>query len=624
MSIHTHLVLSKPLSNSLQRIKLSHTTTHHADKKIHLISGRCGGNKTGYIVSQIEAKLSENPEQCIIYAAPTKKVLNEVSHSRLTTLDESQKQILVSEEDIKESVASRITKAIEGGYCGCLMITHSALFNLNEALLTDKLVIIDESPEQTIRFSHIEFDADSHPPYFSKFDELTTIGETVASENRSLVTASCADNKTLLLNEGRKLSHISRHNKEKGNTGLANDITAISKLCVAAASEHGFVYFSNVETEHGTKYIYRSIDIGDIIKVVNNASNTWIASADFEYGLLNYILESYHAIPSLQVEGTDIPQTHNNSNVTVLPLLGDDKNWSKTFSESDRAALEGFNYTDVTNYSHDKTVFQELFEFGAHCILAELYENNEGEKSQALMFVNVAKQDECSLDSFIQVSTQSHGQNSYQMHDHAIWMAGLVPNPHEFIALHWFCNDVGIDSEQARERLHHTRQYAPLYQGLARTSLRVEESNIANLFVVPDVSSAKSLLKWIPNATIDTNYLFTLHKLQAKYDETKNKRRALAFELFDALMFVKHGGKQEVYDRFSLDRKQVQRLKEEFYDELNDSNLITDKSDKDLAKEVYNLIHTQGLSERKACVTIGIDKGKYKRIMKKQGGEVEG
>ncbi|MCW3171664.1 hypothetical protein [Shewanella subflava] len=142
----------------------------------------------------------------------------------------------------------------------------------------------------------------------------------------------------------------------------------------------------------------------------------------------------------------------------------------------------------------------------------------------------------------------------------------------------------------------------------------VESDKSPNLFVVPDEACADALIKWIPNATIDTSYLFTLHNLQTEYDKAKNKRRALAFELLGELMFVKHGGKQEVYERFGVDRKQVSRLKEEFYDELNGSGLIAKESDEDLAKEVYSLIHTQSLSERKACEDVGLSRGKYRRI----------
>ena len=72
-----------------EEVTLVDTVVTEEMKRIHLINGRCGGNKTGYIVAQIESALSENPDQCIIYAAPTKLVLNEVYSNRLLNLEAS-------------------------------------------------------------------------------------------------------------------------------------------------------------------------------------------------------------------------------------------------------------------------------------------------------------------------------------------------------------------------------------------------------------------------------------------------------------------------------------------------------------------------------------------------------
>ncbi|MFV7772141.1 hypothetical protein [Shewanella marisflavi] len=598
---------------------MADTTAAQEKKVIHLINGRCGGNKTGYIVSQIESRLTENPNQCIIYAAPTKLVLNEVFSNRLINLAQNLKLKVTSEEEIKKSVNERITKIIENNYCGCLMITHSALFNLNEELLHNKLVIIDESPEQTISFSNVEFEETNKPNYLSKFEELTKIEESLPSKKYNRVTSS-EENIPLLYQEARKLKYKSKLEADKGSTKLSNEIEAISKLYLAAASEHGYIYFSNSKTQQNTNCIYRSIDTNGISKVVSSAMDTWIASADYEYGLLNFILTNYHGIPTIRIEGTGIAETHNNSNVTILPLLSEEKNWSKTFYESERAVLDGYDYTG-NNYYLVKTVFQELFEFGKHCISSEIYENNEDENSKALMFVNITKQQECNDKNFIQVSTQSHGQNNYRMHNHAIWMAGLVPNPHEFTTLNWFCTDVGINAEQARERLLHTRQYAPLYQGLARTSLRVDNSTNPNLFVVPDVSSAKSLLKWIPKATIEYSYVFNLNTSQTKnideIDERENNRRALAFGVFSDLLSKGNQTKQDIYDKKGVDRKKVSRLKNEFYNELSNAGLIAEESEEELAKEAYYLMKEKGLSKRKACEEVGLSRSKCTRILNK-------
>ncbi|MCW3172448.1 hypothetical protein [Shewanella subflava] len=452
--------------------------TTNNKKVIHLINGRCGGNKTGYIVSQIQARLAENPQQCIIYSAPTKKVLNEVYSNRLTELDETQKLMIVSE-DVETvqwtpTVKERAMAELKQNYCGCLMITHMTLFNIVPELLQDKLVIIDESPEQTVKFSHKDFDTDNPPAELSKLIELTQAISSKASNSEILIPNDKEAEKALF-NQGKqfigKAMDIQRSGWIDSNNQHYNNIAS---LYLAAASKHGFVYHSRVATDNGTKSVYRSIELGDMLGVVSNASAVWIASADFEHGLLCFLLQQYHQISIEKIEGTGIPIVHEKENVTILSLLGDDKLWSKTFSDADRNKLDGFNFDHLENYTYQKSVFEELYDFGVHCILDEIYTNESDEHEKALMFLNVAKQNSYGHEDFIQVSTQSHGQNSYQMHNHAIWMASLVPNPDQFYVLRWFCEDHNIDPQEAQDRFRHTRQYAPLYQGLARTSLRVE------------------------------------------------------------------------------------------------------------------------------------------------------
>ncbi|MEL4237587.1 hypothetical protein [Shewanella xiamenensis] len=540
-----------------EEVTLVDTVVTEEMKRIHLINGRCGGNKTGYIVAQIESALSENPDQCIIYAAPTKLVLNEVYSNRLLGLDSSSKQLIVSDDDINESVNSMITEVLTEGYCGCLLITHSALFNLDATLLADKWIIIDESPEQTVRFTTIEF-FDNEPPHeFQRFSELTVVCDANTSEHYSRIIPNSTENVQLLFDEGNRLRSKSYNLTKKGQKVRAEKLVDIAGLYFAAASEHGYIYLSSKADDELTKLIYRSIETGDMVRVVNHASKVWLASADFEGGLLYFLLTNYHGLSIQSIENTGIPLEHDKTNVTILPLLGGAKQWSKTFAESNRAALEGFDFSEVPNYCCDKTVFTELFEFGIFCIEDEIYNKNE-KQTKSLMFVNVTNESECEYDDFVQVSTQSHGQNSYQTHNHAIWMASLLPTPAQSLALEYFCRQVGIDYQAAKECLRHTRQYAPMYQGLARTSLRVEASTDPNLFVVPDTASAQALLKWIPNATVDTKYLFTLKGLEEKkqeFDAKREERRTLAFKIFEALLGVKHGGKAEVYGWFDVDSK---------------------------------------------------------------------
>ena len=598
-----------------EEVTLVDTVVTEEMKRIHLINGRCGGNKTGYIVAQIESALSENPDQCIIYAAPTKLVLNEVYSNRLLNLEASSKQLIVSDDSINESVTSTITKVLSEGYCGCLLITHSALFNLDATLLAGKWVIIDESPEQTVRFTAIEF-FDNEPPHeLQRFNELTVVCDANTSEHYSRIIPNSTENVQLLFDEGNRLRSKSYNLTKKGQKVRAQKLVDIAGLYFAAASEHGYIYLSSKADDELTKLIYRSIETGDMVRVVNHASKVWLASADFEGGLLHFLLTNYHGLSIVPIEDTGIPLEHDKTNVTILPLLGGDKQWSKTFAESNRAALEGFDFSEDPSYSCDKTIFTELFEFGIYCIQAEIYENNE-QQTKSLMFVNVAKQSECEHEDFIQVSTQSHGQNSYQIQNHAIWMAALLPSPNETYALKWFCREVNIDHEAAKTCLKHTRQYAPMYQGLARTSLRVEASTDPNLFVVPDTASAQALLKWIPNATVDTNYLFTLGELKEKkqeFDVKKAKRRSLIFSICEALLTVAHGKRAEVYRWFGVDSKQISRLKTEFYDDLLTANLHPDVIDEQRAREVHCLMQQEGITLNKACNKVGIDRNKYLR-----------
>ncbi|ACK46313.1 hypothetical protein Sbal223_1808 [Shewanella baltica OS223] len=598
-----------------EEVTLVDTVVTEEMKRIHLINGRCGGNKTGYIVAQIESALSENPDQCIIYAAPTKLVLNEVYSNRLLNLEASSKQLIVSDDSINESVTSTITKVLSEGYCGCLLITHSALFNLDATLLAGKWVIIDESPEQTVRFTTIDF-FDNEPPHeFQRFNELTVVCDANVSQHYSRIIPSSTENVQLLFDEGNRLRSKSYNLTKMGKKVKAQKLVDIAGLCFAAASEHGYIYLSSKADDELTKLIYRSIETGDMVRVVNHASKVWLASADFEGGLLHFLLTNYHGLSIESIENTGIPLEHDKTNVTILPLLGGDKQWSKTFAESNRAALEGFDFSDISNYSCDKTVFTELFEFGTFSIQAEIHENKE-HQTKSLMFVNVAKQSECKHDDFVQVSTQSHGQNSYQMHNHAIWMASLLPNPNQIKALEYFCRQVSIDTQTAKECLLHTRQYAPMYQGLARTSLRVEASTDPNLFVVPDSASAEALLKWIPNATIDTKYLFTLGELKEKqqeFDAKKEQRRSMAYAIFYDLLTVKHGRKADVYKRFGVDRKQVSDLKKEFKDDLFAANLLPEALDEQRVRDVQRLMQDEGMTMNKACKTVGIDRNKYLR-----------
>ncbi|VEF25750.1 Uncharacterised protein [Shewanella baltica] len=598
-----------------EEVTLVDTVVTEEMKRIHLINGRCGGNKTGYIVAQIESALSENPDQCIIYAAPTKLVLNEVYSNRLLNLEAPSKQLIVSDDSINESVTSTITKVLSEGYCGCLLITHSALFNLDATLLAGKWVIIDESPEQTVRFTSIEF-FDNEPPHeLQRFNELTVVCDANTSEHYSRIIPSSTENVQLLFDEGNRLRSKSYNLTKMGKKVRAQKLVDIKGLYFAAASEHGYIYLSSEADDEPTKLIYRSIETGDMVRVVNHASKVWLASADFEGGLLHFLLTNYHGLSIESIENTSIPLEHDKTNVTILPLLGGDRLWSNNFAVSNRATLEGFDFSYISKYSCDKTVFAELFEFGIYCIQAEIYENKE-QQTQSLMFVNVAKQNECEHDDFVQVSTQSHGQNSYQMHNHAIWMASLLPTPNQINALEYFCRQVNIDPQAAKECLRHTRQYAPMYQGLARTSLRVESSTEPNLFVVPDSASAEALLKWIPNATVDTNYLFKSSKLKEKqqeFDAKKEERRTLAFRIFEALLGVKHGGKAEVYGWFDVDTKQVSRLKGEFFDELLEANLLPEVLDEQRVREVQRLMQDEGMTMNKACKTVGIDRNKYLR-----------
>lgn len=601
-----------------EEVTLADTVVTEENKSIYLINGRCGGNKTGYIVTQIESALSDNPDQCIIYAAPTKQVLNEVYSNRLLGLESSSKQLIVSDEDINESVNSMITEVLTEGYCGCLLITHSALFNLDATLLADKWIIIDESPEQTVRFTTIEFFNNEPPHEFQRFNELTVACDTDNTTHYSRITPSRLENVQLLFEECRSLKRESYIYKEIGHKVREQQLAEMTSLYFAAASEHGYIYQSTVTHEQTTKLIYRAIETGDMVRVVNSASKVWLASADFEGGLLHFLLTKYHDLSIVQIENTGIPLVHDKTNVTILPLLSDDKQWSKTFGESERAALKGYDFPDDSDYFLDKTVFTELFEFGTFSIQAEIFDNDE-QQSKSLMFVNSAKQSECELEDFIQVSTQSHGQNSYQMHNHAIWIASLLPNPDQSYALEYFCRQVGIDYQAAKECLRHTRQYAPMYQGLARTSLRVETSTASNLFVVPDTVSAEALLKWIPNATIDTKYLFTLKGLEEKkqeFDAKKEERRTLAFDVFGARLTLEYGKKAEAEKWFGVSSKRVSRLKEEFYDELRDAGLLPEILDEQKTREVRSLIEQEGISERKACKMIGIDRNKYKRLLK--------
>lgn len=602
-----------------EEVTLADTVVTEENKSIHLINGRCGGNKTGYIVAQIESALSENPDQCIIYAAPTKLVLNEVYSNRLLNLEASSKQLIVSDDSINESVTSTITKVLSEGYCGCLLITHSALFNLDATLLAGKWVIIDESPEQTVRFTTIEF-FDNEPPHeLQRFNELSVVCDANSSEHYNRITPSSTENVQLLFDEGNRLRSKSYNLTKKGQKVRAQKLVDIAGLYFAAASEHGYIYLSSKADDELTKLMYRSIETGDMVRVVNHASKVWLASADFEGGLLHFLLTNYHGLSIESIENTGIPLEHDKTNVTILPLLGGDKQWSKTFAESNRAVLEGFDFFDISNYSCDKTVFTELFEFGSYCIQAEIFENKE-QQNKSLMFVNVAKQSECEHDDFVQVSTQSHGQNSYQMHNHAIWMASLLPTPNQINALEYFCRQVNIDPQAAKECLRHTRQYAPMYQGLARTSLRVEASTDPNLFVVPDIASAEALLKWIPNAIIDTKYLFTLKELtenKQEFDAKRAERISLAIAIFEALLNVKHGGKAKVYRRFGVDSKQVSRYKDEFHDDLLAAGLLPEVIDEQRAREVYHLIQQGGLKLNKACKKIGVDRNKYLRDVEK-------
>ena len=600
-------------------LALNDTVVRNEQKVIHLINGRCGGNKTGYIVKKIALALSENPHQCIIYAAPTIDALSEVFSERMENIDTASKQMIISDKKVNntEKVNSRITSVLKSGYCGCLLITHAALFNLDKELFVDKWVIIDESPEDTVRFFHFERYIDKTTPYFEMFEKLVISTPVEKVKNCIQIIAGNTENRIALIKKGFWFKHQAKILKKSGQSDVSRELYNLSKLCFITASEHGYAYRSKINTGKKSTFIYRTIEIGSLMNIVNSASEIWISSADFEGGLLHFLLTNYHRLSIQKIKNTGIPLVHEKANVTIIPLLSDKKQWSKNFAKEHCSLLERFNFKDGYNNLNERTVFSELFDFGVKYIQSIILKNNENQQTY-LMFVNNDDKNKCNEDKFIQASTKSHGQNSYLMNNHAIWLASLRANPDENNALVYFCRQQGIDHQAAKNCLQFTRQYANLYQGLARTSLRDETSIESNLFIVPDTASAKALLRWIPNATIDTTYVFTLKELTTKKQES-DEEKLLTIEMFKEVKNAKHGKKIEIYRKYGVnDTKKAFRLKEKYKEVLREKGLYPEDNDKHLFCQAHGLIQYAGYSMRKACDTVGLDKSKYLRILKKK------
>ncbi|HCE1607494.1 TPA: hypothetical protein NJY97_003664 [Vibrio parahaemolyticus] len=603
--------------------------THYAERKIHLINGRCGGNKTGYITERIDQLLAEEPEQCIVYAAPTKKVLSEVSINRLHT---NRKTVIASSDNPDEkqpSTLSRVSELLTNGYHGCLLITHTTLFRIRPELLRNKLVIIDESPEGVVKFEHFETSIiNEHKTNSNNINELLSLSKTIETHKNNIVKVKVEPKYHHYIK--KQIDALIRNIQNLKNESLKDDdeikkveinekiefINKIINIFKSALYEHGYLY----KTEISGKLILRSLCYQSIIDIMENARSIWIASADFEYNLLHFILTRLHKYPVSVISDTGIPLKHEKSEVLIYPVMGKDIEWSRSLYERDQTELNIFINPERSN-QHQRSIFEECFDFSTHLIKCEIYDlADKGlygkETPKNLLFVNINKKSETSRDSFIHISTVSHGINEYVDSHNAAWLAATVPTPDEFYSLNWFGIENELDCEELKQALKHTRIYSQIYQGIARTSLRHDKNDMKNIFVVPDYKSAIELLKWIPKAKIDTSYCYSLRKLEEERDNIEEEKW-LAITIFSHLKKVKHGKKASVYKSYNLDAKQIQRLKEKHIDILTLYDLLPLKSDDvDILEKIKNL-KKEGITTKEACNVVGISESTYKRRKRK-------
>ncbi|EJB8453318.1 hypothetical protein MW332_003085 [Vibrio parahaemolyticus] len=600
---------------------MSQIPTHHSEKKIYLINGRCGGNKTGYITAQIDQMLEGNPEQCIIYAAPTKKVLAEIYSKRLKT---SSKEMVVSSDQPNAtgpSTLSRVTGLLHDNFQGCLLITHMTLFRLEAELLRNKLVIIDESPEHVVQFeNHTSSISEDGTTNSSNINKLLSFSDKIETKKENVSKLVISENyrheaikhieKTI-----KRIQHLKQEQETSEEINNEEKIGFLNKaLNLFNAAFTGSVFLTN----DSTQLMLRSINYYPIISVIHNAKTLWIASADFEYNLLHYILTRLHNYPVERIEDTDIPIQHEKSKVTIYPVMNIDVEWSRTLYEKDQTKLN-IPTPDTPEYQGKKTVFDECFNFATHLVKCEMYESAEhGEYRDGipnnLLFVNIHKKTNISMDKFVHISTVSHGLNEYLDSHHAVWLAATVPTPDEIYALDWFGIENELDCDELKQALRHTRIYAQIYQGLARTSLRNDnDSDPSNVFIVPDKKSADELLKWIPKAKIDDSYSYSLKQIEDKKAKLEEEF-GFAYTVFSELKKAKHGQKNDIYKKYNLTPKKAQRLKERHRDALIEYNIyIESNDDKINTMHKIDKIRESGKTIKEACQMIGMSESTYKR-----------
>ncbi len=374
-------------------------------------------------------------------------------------------------------------------------------------------------------------------------------------------------------------------------------------------------------TKDTEQLMLRSIDYSQILGVIENARTLWIASADFEYNLLHYILTKLHKYPVERIENTGVPIQHEKTAVTIYPIMNIDVEWSRTLYEKDQTKLN-IPTPDTPEYQGKKTIFDECFDFATHLIECEMYElaehgGYEDEIPDNLLFVNLHKRLETPKNKFVYISTVSHGLNEYLDSHNALWVAATVPTPHETYALDWFGHENELDCNELKQALKHTRIYAQIYQGLARTSLRNDsDSDPCNVFVVPDKKSAKELLKWIPKAKIDDTYSYSLKQVEEKKVKLEEEF-GFAYAVFSELKNAEHGNKGKIYKNFGITPKEAQRLKDKHRNALIEYGVYLENSDNKIDKmHDINKARDSGMTIKEACEMIGMSESTYKRTKK--------
>lgn len=502
-----------------------------------------GAGKTYYSVKKLAETILQEP---IIFSSLTKKLSLQSYEDYMKMNPLSPAKLIDS--DVFKPVAPEILRVLFSGFKGVLFITHSSYMSiLKPTKDLDITVIIDEIPSETIKYVDVIFDDNTAP---SIFNEWLVKNKCQHSKNNVFVVELKEEYKEVALTLAEDI-------RKKKNTAYSEKVAVILESLLSNTVD--VMYYANATKEGEILHKYQSIESQLLHDMVVSNHAITVMGANVMGSSFAYIASNLYGVTF--TETANYRKTHA-CKIVIYPYLSEGS-WSKTLKN--KTVGEGLKDREGT-----VTVREDIQLFAEKLLDKDflMCKNSDDVVIPSLQDKGI----ECT-------TTQVHGMNHYKHLHKAAFIASANIPPDEKKALALFAVDNGLDNKLLTASVKTERCHETNRQFFGRMSVRTPESEtdgIVRYAVVPDMGYAMYLAESYPNASIVTDYSYSVAE-RIISEEKLVKRADNRLEIVKSILIAKknkEGKMPVILDRFGISKPTFDNYKKEFRTTLQELGLL--------------------------------------------------